>query len=175
MRKHPASFLKYIVCKPMIAMRWMLVMFFLKQRRKQHPILFIPIDRSLPRFPFVISGSVKAHKSTQEIYRIVFFEFFDDFVLFPLPVTYSLFAPTPSTQYPFFNRAISTSCLATMRRSLSISLKDLLACSAEYGLPLRDSSDSSPSSKYFFAHVDSRPLLTEYSFSICLSDSFSSK
>ena len=57
---------------------------------------------------------------------LLHFEFFDDFVFFSLPVTYSLFAPAPSTQYPFFNRAISTSCLATMRRSRSTSLNDLL-------------------------------------------------
>ena len=66
------------------------------------------------------------HIQTEEIYRIFYFEFFENFVVFPLPVTYSLSAPTPSTQYPFFSRAISTSCLATSSLSRSTSDKFLL-------------------------------------------------
>lgn len=52
-------------------------------------------------------------------YNGIFFHFLDDFVLTSCLVMYSLFAPTPSIQYPFFNRAISISCFATTKRRRS--------------------------------------------------------
>ena len=107
----------------------------LQQLCLSDPILLISVwCSSLP--PFVIAGSVYSHEPAQKIHRILCSQFFDDFVVFPLPVTYSLLAPTPSTQYPFFNRAISISCLAMMSRSRSNSSNDLL-CSAAYGLPFQ--------------------------------------
>ena len=170
MRKHPAGLSKYIICKAMIAVRWMLFVRLLKQVCKHDPIFLVAVHLALPCFPFVVAGSIHFHKFAEKLYRILHFELFDDFVFSALPVAYTLFAPTPSTQYPFFNRAISISCLATISLSRSTSLKDLLVCSAAYGLPLRETSASSPPSRYFFTHVDTRPLLTEYSFSICMSD-----
>ena len=145
-RKHPASFLKYIIRKPMVPMRRMFFVLFSQQFRELNSVSLIPIYLSLSRFPFVISGPVHIHDPAEEIYGILYFEFFDGLVVSSLPVTYFLLAPTPSTQYPFFKRAISTSCLATMRRSRSTSLSDLLVCRAAYGLPFRGSNASSPSS-----------------------------
>ena len=113
-----------------------------------YPVPLVPIQQSLSLPPLVVAGTVYPHDPAQKIHRIFSFQFFDDFVVFPLPVTYSLFAPTPSTQYPFFNRAISTSCLAMMSRSRSTSLNDLLVCSAAYGLPFFGSRASAPSSRY---------------------------
>ena len=125
-------------------------MFLMKQLCKQNTILFIAVELPLPWFPLVISRTVDSHNLTQKVYWILYFEFFENFVVFPLPVTYSLFALAPSTQYPFFNRAISTSCLAMLRRSRSNSLSDILVCSAAFGLPFFGSSASSPSSRYRF-------------------------
>lgn len=119
-------------------------------------VLLVAVQLALPTAPFVIAGTVDAHDPAQEVHRILHPEFFNDFVVFPLPVTYSLFAPALSTQYPFFNRAISTSCFATISRSRSTSLNDLLVCKAAYGFPLCGSRASSPSSRYFFTHVEIR-------------------
>lgn len=85
----------------------------LQQPGQFHPVPFIAVHFSLPLPPFVVARAIHTHNLAQKIDRIFSFQFFDDFVFFPLPVTYSFLAPTPSTQYPFFNRAISTSCLAT--------------------------------------------------------------
>ena len=97
-RKHPSSFLKYIIRKPMVPMRRMLFVCFLQQFREQDPVSLIPVQMSLPRSPFVVSRSVHIHDPAEEIYGILYFEFFDDLVVLSLPVTYSLLAPTPSTQ-----------------------------------------------------------------------------
>ena len=67
---------------------------------QKNTILLITVKLSLPMTPLVITGSVDVHDPAQEAYRILHPELFDDFVVFPLPVTYSLFAPSPSTQYP---------------------------------------------------------------------------
>lgn len=125
-REYPSCIMENVLCKTMIAERGMQFMFFLQQLCEQDPILLVPVQLALSGFPFVIAGSVDPHDSAQKVYRIFYFEFFENFVVFPLPVTYSLFAPTPSTQYPFFNRAISTSCFATSSRSRSTSDSDLL-------------------------------------------------
>src|SRR5699024_6801827 len=120
-------------------------------------------------------GAVYAHEPTQKIYQVLYPQFLDDFAVFPLPVTYSLLAPAPSTQYPFFNRAISTSCLAMMSRSRSTSLSDLLVCSAAYGFPFFGSSASSPSSRYRFTQADTRLCPTPYFLSISVIEICSSK
>ena len=145
----------------------------LQQLCLSDPILLISVwCSSLP--PFVIAGSVYSHEPAQKIHRILCSQFFDDFVVFPLPVTYSLLAPTPSTQYPFFNRAISISCLAMMSRSRSNSSNDLL-CSAAYGLPFFGSSPSPTSSRYRFTQADTRLCPTPHFLSISWMERCSSK
>ena len=125
-REYPSCIMENVLCKTMIAKGGMQFIFFLKQLRKQKPILLVPVQLALSGFPFVITGSVDPHNPAQKVYRIFYFKFFENFIVFPLPVTYSLFAPTPSTQYPFFNRAISTSCFAASSRRRSTSDSDLL-------------------------------------------------
>lgn len=137
--------------------------------------MLIAVERSFSLPPLVIARAIYIHESAQKVYGILFPHFFDNFVVFPLPVTYSLFAPTPSTQYPFFNRAISTSCLAMMSCSRSTSPSDLLVCSAAYGFPFFGSNASSPSSRYRFTQADTMELRTPYFFSISLIEICSSK
>ena len=48
----------------------------------------------------------------------------------------------------------------------STSLNDLLVCSAAYGFPLCGASASSPSSKYFLTHAETKLWSTPCSFSI---------
>ena len=129
-RKHPSCPLKDVSGQAVVSVGRMLFVRFLKEFSQENAILFVAVWLAFPAAPFVIAGSVDVHDPAKKIYRILYSEVFDDFVIFPLPVTYSFFAPTPSTQYPFFNRAISTSCLATISRSLSTSLNDLLAVKA---------------------------------------------
>ena len=166
--EHPACPVKNVSGQAVVAVRRMLFMSLLKKLRQENAILFVAVKLTLTATPLVIARTVNIHDPAEKVYRILHSEFFDDFVVFPLPVTYSLFAPTPSTQYPFFNRAISTSCFAMISRSLSTSLNDLLLCNAAYGFPLCGSSASSPSSRYFFTHAVTSPLLTPHSFSIFL-------
>ena len=173
--KHPAGRVKNVSGQTVVTMRRMFFMGFFKKLSQENTIFLIAVKLALPTAPLVIAGTVDIHDPAEKIHRILHSEFFDDFVVFPLPVTYSLLAPAPSTQYPFFNRAISTSCFATIRRSLSTSLNDLLVCKAAYGFPLCGSRASSPSSRYFLTHVPISPLLIPYSFSSCRSDLCSSK
>ena len=173
--ENPACPVKNVSGQTVVAVRRMFFMSLLKKPRQENAILLVAVNLTLTATPLVIAGTVDVHDSAEKVYRILHSEFFDDFVVFPLPVTYSLFAPAPSTQYPFFNRAISTSCFATISRSLSSSLNDLLVCNAEYGFPLCGSRASSPSSRYFFTHVETSPLLMSYSLAISLVALCSSK
>ncbi len=128
--KHPACLVKNVSGQTVVAMRRMFFMSLFKKLRQENTILLVAVKLALTATPLVIAGTVDVHDPAQKVYRVFLPEFFDDFIVFPLPVTYSLFAPAPSTQYPFFNRAISTSCFATISRSLSTSLNDLLVCNA---------------------------------------------
>lgn len=85
----------------MIAQGRIALMFFMEQFCKYNPVLFIPIQLALTRLPFVIAGTFDPHRFAQKIYRVFYFGFFDNLVVFPLLVTHSLFGPTPSTQYSF--------------------------------------------------------------------------
>ena len=128
--KHPAGLVKYISGQTVVAVRRVFFMCFQEKFGQENTIFLIAIRLSFSASPFVVSGSIDIHDPAQKVYRVFHPEFFDDFVVFPLPVTYSLFAPAPSTQYPFFKRAISTSCFATISRSRSTSLSDLLVYKA---------------------------------------------
>ena len=149
----------------------------LKKICQQYPILFISVQCSLPCFPFVISGTVYTHELAQKGYGIFPFELFEHFVFFSLPVTYSLFAPTPSTQYPFFNRSFSISSFATISRNCSISDRLLLTCSAANLLPgcLCGMNADSPSAIYSFTHRQIILLSASYSFPNLTTDTWSSK
>ena len=124
--KYPSRFLKHILSKHMVAMRWMLPVLFNQKFRKQQPITLISVQRSLTFLPFIVARFADSHELTEKDDWIFAFQLLDNFILTSCPITYSLFAPTPSTQYPFFNRAISTSCFATSRRRRSTSDSDLL-------------------------------------------------
>ncbi len=76
-------------------------MLLVKQLGKCRPILLVAIGLALAGFPLVVSRAIDSHNPAQKYYGVSFFEFFDHFIVFPLPVTYSLSAPDPSTQYPF--------------------------------------------------------------------------
>ena len=65
-------------------------MLFMEQFCKDDPVLLIPIKPALAHFPFVIAGTADPRDSAQKIYRVFYFEFFENFVVFPLPVTYIL-------------------------------------------------------------------------------------
>ena len=154
--EYPACLVKNVFGQTMVAMRRVCFMCLLEKLGQKNAIFLIAVDLTLTTAPLVITGTVDAHDPAQKVYRILHSEVFDDFVVFPLPVTYSLLAPAPSTQYPFFNRAISTSCFAMISRSLSTSLNDLLVCKAAYGFPLCGSRAASPSSRYFFTQAETR-------------------
>ena len=124
--KHPSGLVKNVSGQTVVTVGRMLFMSLLEKLSQENTVFLIAVKLTLPAAPFVIARSVNVHDPAQKIHRILHSEFFDDFVIFPLPVTYSLFTPAPSTQYPFFNRAISTSCFATRSRSRSTSLSDLL-------------------------------------------------
>lgn len=117
--KYPSGLVKNISGQTVVTMGRMLFMSLLKKLGQENTILLIADKLALPTTPLVIAGTVDVHDPAQKVYRIFHSEFFDDFVVFPLQVTYSLFAPAPSTQYPFFNWAISTSCFATSSRNRS--------------------------------------------------------
>ena len=129
-REYPAGRVKNISGQTVVTMRRMFFVGLLKKLSQENPIFLIAVKLALPTAPLVITGAIDVHDPAEEVYRILYSEFFDDFIVFSLPVTYSLFAPAPSTQYPFFNRAISTSCFATISRNRSTSLNDLLVCNA---------------------------------------------
>ncbi len=124
--KYPPGFKEYIVGKAMISMGRIFFMFFLQPLRQKNPVLFISVRLVLPAFPFVVTGSVYVHDLTKETYWISGSECFDDFKFFSLPVTNSLAAPTPFTQYPFFNLSFSISSFATIsrRRSIAVPQRD---------------------------------------------------
>ena len=128
--KHPAGRVKNVSGQTVVTVRGMLFMGFLKKLCQANAVFLIAVFCSFPATPFVIAGTVDVHDPAEKVYRILHSEFFDDFVVFSLPVTYSLLAPAPSTQYPFFNLAFSTSSFATISRSRSTSLNDLLVCKA---------------------------------------------
>src|SRR5699024_486034 len=153
----------------------MLFMGSLQQPGQFHPVPFIAVHFSLPLPPFVVARAIHIHNLAQKIDRIFSFQFFDDFVFFPLPVTYSFFAPPPSTQYPFFNRPISTPCLAMMSLIRSTSLSVLLVCNAAYGFPFFGSRASSPSSRYRFTQADTKLFLTPCLLSISMTERCSSR
>ena len=164
--EYPSRPFKNISGQTMVTVRWMRFMSIPEKLCQKSPVFFIAVLRPSPTTPLVIAGSVDAHDPAKKIHRILYSELFNDLIIFPLPITYSLPAPTPSTQYPFFNLAISTSCFATIKRSRSTSLNDLLLCRAAYGFPLCGSSASSPSSKYFLTHAQTSEFPIPVSLSI---------
>ena len=158
-------------------MRGMLLVLFGQKLCKQLSVLLIPVQYSLSILPFVIAGLTDSHELTEKGYWIFFFHFFNNFVFAPCPVTYSLFAPAPSTQYPFFNRAISISCLATNSRNRSNSDRFLLRCNAANLLPGRvlGSKTASPPLRYSFVHRHIIPVSVSYSFANVRTEKWSSR
>ena len=144
-------------------------MLFCQKLCEQLPVLFISIQLSLPPSPLVVTGITNPHKLAEEHDGIFYFKYFNDFVLLPGPVTYSLFAPTPSAQYPFFNRSFSISSLATISRSLSNSERFLLTCNAANELPGCPFGINavSPSAIFSFTHRQIILLSAVYSFFQC--------
>lgn len=82
----------------MIPVGRVLFMRRLKKLGQENTVFLILILPPSSGSPFVIAGTVDVHDPAQKVYRILYSEFFDDFVVLPLPVTYSLLAPAPSTQ-----------------------------------------------------------------------------
>ena len=150
---------------------------FLEEICQQNPVLFIAIRLASAFPPLAITGTIYSHKTQKISHRIFHSEFFDDFVIASLPVTYTLFAPTPSTQYPFFRLAFSISSFATVSRSRSNSDSFLLVCSAANGFPgwPFGMNACSPSAKYSFAHLQIMLRSAVYSFSSVLTEMCSSK
>ena len=125
-RKYPSCLVKDIFSKTMVTMRRILFMGFLKKLRQQNTVLLIAIRLTSTVPPLVITRAVYSHKIQEISHRVFYSEFFDDFVIVSLPVTYTLFAPASSTQYPFFNLAFSISSFATVSRNRSNSESFLL-------------------------------------------------
>ncbi len=150
---------------------------FPKELCQESAIFLITVLRSSSTSPFVIAGTVYPHKIQKAGHGVFHSEFFDDFVVILLPVTYTLFAPTPSTQYPFFNLAFSISNLATVSRSRSNSESFLLVCSAANRFPgcLLGINACSPSARYSFTHLQIMLRSAVYSFSSALTETCSSR
>ena len=155
----------------------MLLVLFCQQFSQQLPILLISVQCTLSALPFVVTGLTDSQELAEKDNRIFSFHFFDDLVFTSCPVTYALFAPTPSTQYPFFNRAISISCFATNKRRRSTSDKFLLLCNAANLLPGRvlGSNAASPPERYSFVHRHIIPVSVSYSFASVRTEICSSK
>ena len=161
----------------MIPVGGVILMRSLKKLGQENTVFLILILLPFSGSPFVIAGTIDVHDTAQIVYRVLYSEFFDNFVVLPFPVTYSLFAPAPSTQYPFFNLAFSISSFATMRRKRSTSDNDLLVCSAANRFPGRPlgMNACSPSARYSFTHLQIMLRSAVNSFSSVLTETCSSK